>query len=232
MTTLSSPPRSSLSQTDMREVSEESRDLAHELHRAVQGEVRFDGFSRMLYSTDASLYQIQPIGVVIPRHDEDVQATVEIAARRKVPVLARGGGSSLAGQAVGAAVVLDFSKYMDGIMAVDAEARTVKTQPGITVTALNNVLAPHGLMLGPDPASADRATIGGSVANNATGSHSILYGMLADNIIETERACWRMRLAARFGPVDTGRPARHGETRRAGRPNLRPHPGPVARVAG
>ena len=200
MTTLLSRPRNSLSHSDMRAVAEESRDLAHELAHVVQGEVRFDGFSRMLYSTDASLYQVQPIGVVIPRSAEDVQAVIEIASRRKAPILARGGGSSLAGQTVGAAVVLDFSKYMDDILALDAEARTVKAQPGISVTALNNALAPHGIMLGPDPASADRATIGGSAANNATGSHSILYGMLADNIVDAGCVLADGSLA-RFGPV-------------------------------
>ena len=116
MTTLVSPPRTSLTSADMRAVAAESRDLAEEIKRVVPGEVRFDGFTRSLYSTDASLYQIQPIGVVIPRNRDDVQAVVEIAARRKTPVLARGGGSSLAGQTVGAAIVLDFSKYMDAIL--------------------------------------------------------------------------------------------------------------------
>ena len=111
--------RSSLTPAEMRPVVEESRDLAAELSSAIQGEVRFDGFTRMLYSTDASLYQIQPVGVVIPKREEDVQAAVEIAAKRKVPVLARGSGSSLAGQAVGAALVLDFSKYMGELVAVD-----------------------------------------------------------------------------------------------------------------
>lgn len=184
----------------MRPVAEEYRDLADELKRQMAGEVRFDGFTRMLYSTDASLYQIQPIGVVIPHNADDVQAVVEVAARRKVPVLARGGGSSLAGQTVGAAVVIDFTKYMDEILDIDPEARTVKTQPGISVTGLNTVLAPYDLMLGPDPASADRASIGGSAANNATGSHSMLYGMLADNIAETGVVLSDGSLA-RFGPV-------------------------------
>ncbi|MFN2200778.1 MAG: FAD-binding and (Fe-S)-binding domain-containing protein [Caldilineaceae bacterium] len=200
MTTRVTPPRSSLTAADMRSVAAENRDLAEEFKHVVQGEVRFDGFSRMLYSTDASLYQIQPIGVVIPRNVEDVQAVVEIAAKRKVPVLARGGGSSLAGQAVGAAVILDFSKFMDRIISLDPEARTVRTEPGIGVTALNDALAPHGIMLGPDPASADRATIGGSAANNATGSHSILYGMLADSVLETGVVLSDGSLA-RFGPL-------------------------------
>ena len=160
-----------------------THDLVAELSRVVRGEVRFDSYTRMLYSTDASLYQVQPVGVVIPKDADDVQATVEIAARHQVPVLPRGSGSSLAGQAIGAAVVIDFSKYMNGVLNVDAEARTVTTLPGISVAVLNRQLGKHGLMLGPDPASADRATVGGSVGNNATGSHSILYGMMADNVL-------------------------------------------------
>src|SRR5207247_1989135 len=146
-------------------------------------------------------YQVMPVGVVIPQQIDDVQATVQIAARHRVPVLPRGSGSSLAGQAVGAAVIIDFSKYMDELVAVDHEAKTVTAQPGLSVAVLNRLLAPHKLMLGPDPASADRATIGGSVGNNATGSHSILYGMMADNVVTTSvvladgtRAC--------FGPED------------------------------
>jgi FAD/FMN-containing dehydrogenase/Fe-S oxidoreductase len=170
----------------MQHVIEESRDLAAELQKVVKGEVRFDGYSRMLYSTDASLYQIQPVGVIIPKREEDVQAVVEIAAKRKVPILPRGGGSSLAGQAVGAAIVIDFSKYMSDLINVDREARTVTVQPGMPVTPLNRALSQYGLMLGPDPASADRATIGGTIGNNATGSHSILYGMMADHVVSTK----------------------------------------------
>lgn len=175
-------------------------DLVEELRRRVQGEVRFDRYTRMLYSTDASHYQITPVGVVIPSTAEDVQATVEIAARHQLPVLPRGSGSSLAGQAVGAAIVIDFSKYMDHVIAVDPEARTVTAQPGISVAALNRQLAPYKLMLGPDPASADRATLGGSVGNNATGSHSILYGMMADNALAAA-AVLADGSATRFGPV-------------------------------
>ena len=177
------PQRTSLVHHEMRSLAAEQADLADALQRVVQGEVRFDGVTRMLYSTDASLYQIQPVGVVIPRSVEDVQATVELAAKRRTPILARGAGSSLAGQAVGAAIVLDFSKHLDRILAIDPDAQTATVQPGISVAVLNRTLAPLGLMLGPDPASADRATIGGCVGNNATGSHSILYGMMADAVL-------------------------------------------------
>lgn len=160
-------------------------DLAAELRRVMRGEVRFDSTSRMLYSTDASLYQITPIGVVLPKDRNDVQAVVELAAKRRIPILPRGGGSSLAGQAVGAALVLDFSKYMDKVIGIDLEAQTVTTEPGVNLGALNRQLAPLGWMIGPDPASAERATIGGSVGNNATGAHSILYGMMADHVVTT-----------------------------------------------
>ncbi len=179
---------------------QETRQLVHELEQVIDGEVRFDGYSRMLYSTDASQYQIQPLGVVIPRHSDDVQAAVELAARHRVPLLPRGGGSSLAGQCVGPGLVIDTSKYMDKILAVDVEARTATVQAGISIGAFNRTLAPLGLMLGPDPASADRASIGGSIGNNATGSHSILYGMMADNLLETE-VVLSDGSTARFGPV-------------------------------
>lgn len=201
MSTLLKPSRSSLGPSDMRPVIQENADLAHDLQQAVQGEVRFDGITRMLYSTDASLYQIQPVGVVIPKRVEDVQAVVEIAARRKVPILPRGGGSSLAGQAVGAALVIDFSKYMGEVIAINPEERLATVQPGMLVTPLNKLLAQHGLMLGPDPASADRATVGGSVGNNATGSHSILYGMMADHV-RSVQAILADGSHAAFGPVD------------------------------
>lgn len=192
---------SRLSSADMRGLVNNNLDLVVDLRRVVEGEVRFDGYTRMLYSTDASLYQIQPVGVVIPQRAEDVQATIEIAARHQVPVLPRGGGSSLAGQTVGPAIVIDFSKYMDQVLNVDAEARTVTVQPGINFAALNTQLGEYGLMMGPDPASANRATIGGSIGNNATGSHSILYGMMADNVQETA-AILSDGSSARFGPVD------------------------------
>ena len=133
--------RSTLAPTEMQHVAEESRDLAAELRATIQGEVRFDGYSRMLYSTDASLYQIQPVGVVIPKREEDVQAAVEIAAKRGIPILPRGSGSSLAGQAVGAALVIDFSKYMGELVTINPEARTVTVQPGMMVTPLNRILS-------------------------------------------------------------------------------------------
>ncbi|RLT35745.1 MAG: FAD-binding oxidoreductase, partial [Chloroflexi bacterium] len=197
------PSRSYLTAAEMAGPLAESADLLAELQRTLLGEVRFDAYSRMLYSTDASLYQIQPIGVVIPKNADDIQAAMEIAARHRIPVLPRGGGSSLAGQAVGAALVIDTSKYMDRILGVDEEAKSVRVQPGMTVGVLNATLSKLGLMLGPDPASAERATVGGSIGNNATGSHSILYGMMADNVQEVA-VVLADGSAARFGPVAPG----------------------------
>lgn len=184
-----------------RQAQRDTQDLVAQLRAQVKGEVRFDKTTRMLYSTDASLYQIQPVGVVIPKDADDVQATVEIAARHHVPVLPRGSGSSLAGQAIGAAIIIDFSKYMNNVVEVDPEAKTATTQPGMSVAVLNRQLGAHKLMLGPDPASADRATIGGSVGNNATGSHSILYGMMADNVIAAHTVLADGSMAY-FSPLD------------------------------
>jgi len=148
-------------------------------------EVHFDRMTRLLYSTDASIYQMMPIGVAFPRDADQVAAAVEIAAEHAVPILPRGGGSSLAGQAVGHALVLDLSRHMDQILAVDPQARSVRVQPGITLSQVNKVLRQFDLMFGPDPASADRATIGGVLGNNATGAHSILYGMAAAHVRAT-----------------------------------------------
>lgn len=189
-----------LSPAEMRSVAAESRDLEAALRRRIAGEVRFDGWSRSLYSTDASLYQIQPVGVVIPRHRDDLHAALEVSAAHTVPILARGSGTSLAGQAVGAALVLDTTQYLNRILAIDVEARTAVVEPGVTVAMLNRTLAPLGLMLGPDPASGDRATVGGSVANNATGSHSILYGMMADHVRAVD-VLLANGATAHFGPV-------------------------------
>src|SRR5215213_4897174 len=156
--------------------------LQDELQRRIAGEVRFDAVSRMLYSTDASNYQIDPVGVVIPASRDDVLVTIEIATQHRVPLLPRGGGSSLSGQTVGAALVIDFSKALSKVLDIDLEGGLVTVEPGINIDALNRQLKPHGVMFGPDPASANRATAGGVVGNNSTGSHSILYGMTGDNV--------------------------------------------------
>jgi FAD/FMN-containing dehydrogenase/Fe-S oxidoreductase len=167
---------------ERRAAAETARVLEAELAARLSGEVRFDQTARMLYSTDASNYQIEPIGVVLPRTLDDAIATVELAASHGVPLLPRGGGSSLAGQAVGAALVIDFSKYLSRVLDLNQEARTVTVEPGINLDLLNKQLKSSGLMFGPDPSSSNRATVGGVIGNNSAGAHSILYGMTSDHI--------------------------------------------------
>lgn len=139
--------------------------------------------TRALYATDASMYQVMPLAVLVPRTVEDVHLAVEEARRYGIPVLARGGGSSLAGQTVNAALVIDFSKHLDRILDFNEEERWVRAEPGLVVDRLNAYLRwRSNLMLGPDPASSNRATVGGIVGNNATGTHSILYGNVVNHI--------------------------------------------------
>jgi FAD/FMN-containing dehydrogenase/Fe-S oxidoreductase len=167
---------------DRRAALETARVLQAELDARVDGEVRFDRTSRMLYSTDASNYQIEPIGVVVPKSIDDVQASIELASSHGVPIVARGGGSGLAGQAVGTGLIIDFSKYLNRVLEVDTEAQRVTVEPGINLDLLNKQMRPSGLMYGPDPSSSNRATIGGVISNNASGAHSILFGMTSDSL--------------------------------------------------
>jgi FAD/FMN-containing dehydrogenase/Fe-S oxidoreductase len=159
-------------------------DLERELRRVVEGEVRFDDYSRLLYSTDASMYQVEPIGVVLPRSKDDVRAVLELANRYNVPVLPRGGGTSLIGQTVNHAVVLDFSKYMHQVLEVSREERWCRIQPGVIQDELNAHVRPLGLLFGPDTSTSNRATLGGMSGNNSAGSHSIAYGKTIDHVLE------------------------------------------------
>jgi len=159
-------------------------DLEHDLRRVVEGDVRFDAFSRLLYSTDASMYQMEPIGVVVPRHAGDVQAVIEVANRQNVPVLPRGGGTSLTGQTVNRAVILDFSRHMNQVLEVNEEEMWTRVQPGAVQDELNRHVRPQGLLFGPDTSTSDRATIGGMLGNNSGGSHSIAYGLTVEHVIE------------------------------------------------
>lgn len=155
-------------------------DFAAALRPRLAGDLRLDDLHRALYATDASLYREQPLGVLLPRHVDDVQAAIEEAARWKIPVLPRGSGSSLAGSAVGAALVIDTTKHLREIVDLNPEARTATVQPGVVLDDLNRAAARHGLRFGPDPASSNRATLGGMVGTNATGTHSIQYGSTVD----------------------------------------------------
>src|SRR2546427_12759498 len=139
-----------------------------------------------MYSTDASIYEIEPIGVVIPRNREDVFATMEIARDFKVPVLPRGGGTSLAGQTVGEAVVIDMSKYLNRVLEVNTAERWALVEPGVVQEQLNLYLRPMGFLFGPDTSTANRATIGGMMGNNSAGSHSIVYGKTIDHVLEMD----------------------------------------------
>ena len=164
----------------------ERQEIADELSRRVDGEVRFDPYSRLLYSTDASIYQMEPVGVVIPRNAADVQAVVEFGAREGIPVLPRSGGTSLAGQTVNHAIVLDFSKYLNNVLEVNAEEQWARVQPGIILEQLTRQVSAHGLQYAPDPTTANRACVGGGIGNNTCGAHSVIYGKTLDHIRELD----------------------------------------------
>lgn len=158
-------------------------DFLRALKRESQGEVRTDEYSRVLYSTDASIYSVMPHGVFFPASKDDVHMAVTLAAKFGVPILPRTGGSSLAGQAVSEAVVMDFTRHLNRILEVNEAEGWVRAEPGLVLDQLNNSIAPTGLQFGPDPASSNRAALGGIVSNNSTGSHSICYGMTADHVL-------------------------------------------------
>jgi FAD/FMN-containing dehydrogenase/Fe-S oxidoreductase len=153
------------------------------LAESVSGEVRADRLSRALYSTDASVYQIVPACVVLPRTEDDVVSVLRACARSGVPITARGGGTSQAGQAIGPGVILDTSKYFHDILAIDPGARTARVRPGCVLDDLNRALRPHGLKFAPDISTANRATIGGMIANNSSGARSVVYGKTGDHVL-------------------------------------------------
>ena len=156
--------------------------LATRLGAELEGEVLFDSFTRGLYSTDASIYQVEPAGVVVPRTTADVFRTLEIAHAAGLTVTPRGAGTSQSGQAIGEGLVMDTSKYLAGIGELDRDATTIRVQPGVVLDRLNRELAPHGLFFPVDVATASQATLGGMAANNSAGSRSIRYGMMVDNV--------------------------------------------------
>jgi FAD/FMN-containing dehydrogenase/Fe-S oxidoreductase len=159
------------------------QEISSELSQLVQGEVRFEEHDRMLYATDASLYQVEPIGVVCPRAIEDAQRVVQYCADHELPILPRGGGTSLAGQTVNHAVVIDFSAYCRRIIEIDAPRGLVHVEPGVVLDQLNAALSSHGLMFGPDVATSAHANIGGMIGNNSAGAYSILYGRSVEHLI-------------------------------------------------
>jgi FAD/FMN-containing dehydrogenase/Fe-S oxidoreductase len=155
---------------------------------AVAGEVRFDRLGRGLYSTDASVYQIVPLGVVLPRTEEDIRATLQVCRQFRVPLTARGGGTSQAGQCIGPGVVLDCSKYFNAVLEIDAAGRWARVQPGCVLDDLNAQVKPLGLQFAPDISTSNRATLGGMIANNSSGTHSVIHGKTIDHVLELKVA--------------------------------------------
>ncbi|MEL0108224.1 MAG: FAD-linked oxidase C-terminal domain-containing protein [Rhodospirillaceae bacterium] len=174
--------------------------LAGRLRQELQGDVLFDSYSRGRYSTDASIYQIEPVGVVVPKTEQDIQRAIHVAVDEGVPILPRGGGTSQCGQTVGEALVIDTSKFLNQIIDFNAEERRITVQPGIVLDQLNKFLKPHGLFFPVDVSTSSRATIGGMAANNSCGARSIRYGNMVHNVsaIETILASGS---ECRFGDV-------------------------------
>lgn len=160
--------------------------LERQLAKALEGEVRFDLFTRGRYATDASIYQIVPEGVVFPKHEADIAAALQIAAEHGVPVIARGGGTSQNGQPIGNGLILDMSRHFNGIRHYDPEARTITVAPGIVLEALNNRVKADNLFFPVEPSTASRCTIGGMTGNNSSGARSLRYGKTVENVISVD----------------------------------------------
>jgi FAD/FMN-containing dehydrogenase/Fe-S oxidoreductase len=178
--------------------------LAQRIKSAIQGDVKFDPFSRGRYATDASHYQIEPAGVVIPNNANDVNAIIDIARDEGMPVLPRGGGTSQCGQTIGEAIVVDVSKHMNKVLDFDKGARTARVEPGLVLDHLNAFLKPHGLWFPVDVSTSSRATIGGMTGNNSCGSRSIRYGTMRDNVSGVD-AILADGTAMHFGEVSDNR---------------------------
>jgi len=174
--------------------------LAARLRREIEGDVLFDPFSRGRYSTDASHYQIEPIGVVVPKTTADIHRVIQIAADEGLPVLPRGGGTSQCGQTVGEAIVVDVAKHLNGIVEFDPDARRITVEPGLVLDRLNRHLAPHKLMFPVDVSTSSRATIGGMTGNNSCGARSIVHGTMRDNVAAIDAILADGR-QMHFGPV-------------------------------
>ncbi len=178
-----------------------SLSLQRALETAIDGEVRFDRFRARLYSTDASVYQIEPLGVVIPRSAEAVVRAIALAAQHGVSITPRGGGTSQAGQSIGSGIVLDTSKYLNRVLEINPDERWARVEPGVVLDELNAALRPHNLRFAPDVSSASRATVGGMMANNSSGARSVLYGKTIDHVLE-QRVVLSDGALAHFRPLD------------------------------
>jgi FAD/FMN-containing dehydrogenase/Fe-S oxidoreductase len=175
--------------------------LAARLRKELDAEVLFDAGSRGRYSTDASIYQLMPIGVVVPRTEEAARAAMAIAAAEGIPILPRGAGSSQCGQAVGEALIIDHTKYLNRVLSIDPQAASVVVEPGVVLDALNAQLRPHGLWFPVDVSTSAQATLGGMAGNNSCGSRSIAYGNMVHNVLAIE-AVTAQGERWRFGPMD------------------------------
>src|SRR5215510_7612961 len=187
--------------TPVRFAAADRSSLAARLRRELDAEVMFDAASRGRYSTDASIYQLEPIGIVVPRTEEAARGAIAVAAAEGIPILPRGAGSSQCGQAVGEALVIDHTKYLNRVLSIDAQAAAAVVQPGIVLDALNAQLRPHGLWFPVDVSTSAQATLGGMAGNNSCGSRSIAYGNMVHNVaaieaVTVEGARWK------FGPMD------------------------------
>ncbi|WP_189825284.1 FAD-binding and (Fe-S)-binding domain-containing protein [Streptomyces finlayi] len=166
----------------MAERQGETTELAADLRAAVRGEVSFDAAARALMTMDASNYRRVPLGVVAPRDSDDIAAALAVCRSHGVPVVPRGGGTSIAGQATGTGVVLDTTRHLSALLDLDPASRTARVQPGLVLDALRAAAAPHGLTFGPDPSTHSRCTLGGMIGNNSCGSHSVAWGTTADQV--------------------------------------------------
>ena len=175
--------------------------LAARLRKELDAEILFDAASRGRYSTDASIYQLEPVGIVVPRTEEAARGAIAIAAAEGIPILPRGAGSSQCGQAVGAALLIDHTKYLNRVLAIDPQAAAAVVQPGVVLDALNAQLRPHGLWFPVDVSTSAQATLGGMAGNNSCGSRSIAYGNMVHNVAAIE-AVTAQGERWRFGPLD------------------------------
>ncbi|MHC4697270.1 MAG: FAD-binding and (Fe-S)-binding domain-containing protein [Planctomycetota bacterium] len=208
-----SPPQSQPVETQSH--NPDAAALASRLTAKITGEVCFDALSRTIYSTDAGLYEIVPLGVVLPKTVSDVVATVKECQAAGTSIIARGAGTGLTGGAVGPGVQIDFSRYMNRIGSLDLEHRTVEAEPGVVLDELNAHLRPHGLQFAPDVATGSRATIGGMIANNSCGAHSIVHGRTVDHVAEL-RAVLAGGDVVTFGKIVPSAATPHGGDRLGG----------------
>ena len=184
----------------LKTIGSDTAELIHDLNKIVQGEVRSDDMSRTLWSTDASIYQIKPVAIVLPKSKDDVISVIETCTKYGISVLPRGGGTSLAGQTVGESVIIDFSRYMHNLKEVNVEEQWVKTQPGIILDELNQKIEKHGFLFAPDPSTSNRANVGGALGNNSCGAHSVMWGKTIDNTLELD-AILSDGTPAKLGPL-------------------------------